>query len=1163
MQDVRIRLSADTRDAQQGVKKLEQDLKRLQGNKAGSTTEGNTPSRRELDELREIQAGISKDSGTYINNLINQCRQLKRESQKLQQAIQDSASKQSKQLYESKLRELEAQKRIIETNISTARQLSNNHQSSVPSSSPGSSPGVPSPSSGSNPNNAIKDLTRKLVYFGTIIKGTQMAYSYISQGAAGATNSESAVQRMANRTGYYGSNFEKGRADLYAMSKDLGYSAADTAQQAQSYMSIAGVKDYYTMLQDTRAIQEFSKANGVDINSMSALSGQLVKTGTLKEGEQRKFANVLAESIKRDGMTGREEEQIQVLKDLSTSISSNKVSVSQTDMLTTMGFYERLAQSNEQFKGTKGADVTSTINDSIVNGDQQMDVLLGWGTKYRGVEDRWDFELQKSKGLTDPENLSTVLSNMEKFTGNAPDSAYGKLMLKDKLGLDPQVVEEIVSNKDLLEALKAGTYGKEDLNKILESAKTGSDTLKNAVKNYKDSTLAAVEQYGQTKSETKESVGSSIQNVTEGFMGWRNGLSTGANTAIDAAGGAAKLGIGAGASYFGARSATAGLSRLLGHGAGASGATAVGGTLGSALLGGATLAGAGVLLVDAYKEGHRKSDVIEKNVERVSDKKAQSTDYAWYAENLAKQQGMSDEVLQIFANAKGEYSGFEQSLSEIKKLTNPEEQQQALKIAMEALKATDKVKATMGKADEAVKPIGSHATGDYYVPEDKIDRVHKGEAILDKFEADEWRKSKTSSGMNSTYNGKSATTTSQYSSQYSSQYDPANLNTKKIQQQKDYRELLKKEEELLTRHEKLELYKDKNLIKQERLSDNLDTQDNELQELSGRRNTSVFSRLLSFVGLGSQGKSSSSSSSGGIFGSKNSSSSGGGIFNTSNYKYNWDDQYTSKYGSDEKMKLRRYSNLTADDMNKLIDATVGSSEKATGRTSLFRGQGQAFIDAYKATGINPVDLFSHASLESGNGTSNIAYNKHNFFGIGAFDASPYASAYNFGDDSKNKTAAGIVEGAKWIAKNYTDKGQDSYYSMRWNNGSHQYATDSDWDTKIASIRNKSMSILSSLGADVSTTNKVETAKLETQLPVQTASKASKGYDSMPDSVFQESLANKSDSKQEIVVTLKGGVAGMNKQNEDKIANAVANTITGTKDDNLLNTLSSGIVRGLR
>ncbi len=123
--------------------------------------------------------------------------------------------------------------------------------------------------------------------------------------------------------------------------------------------------------------------------------------------------------------------------------------------------------------------------------------------------------------------------------------------------------------------------------------------------------------------------------------------------------------------------------------------------------------------------------------------------------------------------------------------------------------------------------------------------------------------------------------------------------------------------------------------------------------------------------------------------------------------------------------------------------------KKAPKNSPFRGNADVFIRAAKESGLDPRYLLAHAALESGWGTSRIARNKNNYFGIGAFDSSAYKSAYSF----SSGLAAGIIEGAKWIANNYYNGKYDqkTLNRMRNNNGVHQYATDPEWANKIASI----------------------------------------------------------------------------------------------------------------
>lgn len=137
--------------------------------------------------------------------------------------------------------------------------------------------------------------------------------------------------------------------------------------------------------------------------------------------------------------------------------------------------------------------------------------------------------------------------------------------------------------------------------------------------------------------------------------------------------------------------------------------------------------------------------------------------------------------------------------------------------------------------------------------------------------------------------------------------------------------------------------------------------------------------------------------------------------------------------------LSQKTNLTAAD----IDAWISSNASAN---SKMQGMGSAFLKASEESGLDPLYLVAHAALETGWGTSSILNDKNNWFGIGAFDSSPYESAYGF-----SNLEAGIIEGAKWISRNYTQEGQNTLYSMRFNNGVHEYATDPEWASKIGSI----------------------------------------------------------------------------------------------------------------
>ena len=109
--------------------------------------------------------------------------------------------------------------------------------------------------------------------------------------------------------------------------------------------------------------------------------------------------------------------------------------------------------------------------------------------------------------------------------------------------------------------------------------------------------------------------------------------------------------------------------------------------------------------------------------------------------------------------------------------------------------------------------------------------------------------------------------------------------------------------------------------------------------------------------------------------------------------------------------------VTAKELNTWID-------KQAPKDSPFRNNGEVFIEASKKSKLNPYYIVAHAALESAWGTSAIANEKHNYFGITAYNNSPGQSATSF-DSFTN----GIIGGAEWIAKNYTTEGQNTLDSM--------------------------------------------------------------------------------------------------------------------------------------
>ena len=145
--------------------------------------------------------------------------------------------------------------------------------------------------------------------------------------------------------------------------------------------------------------------------------------------------------------------------------------------------------------------------------------------------------------------------------------------------------------------------------------------------------------------------------------------------------------------------------------------------------------------------------------------------------------------------------------------------------------------------------------------------------------------------------------------------------------------------------------------------------------------------------------------------------------------------------------LRKPTNYTAAELDKVYSLmNIHGSRLA--------GKGEVFKEAEKRYQVNALYLMAHSALESAWGRSQIAKDKNNFFGIAAYDTTPYDSAKSFDNVDK-----GILGAAKWIRENYIDEGR-TYLGNKSSGMNVLYASDPYWGEKIASIM---MTINSKLG----------------------------------------------------------------------------------------------------
>ena len=141
--------------------------------------------------------------------------------------------------------------------------------------------------------------------------------------------------------------------------------------------------------------------------------------------------------------------------------------------------------------------------------------------------------------------------------------------------------------------------------------------------------------------------------------------------------------------------------------------------------------------------------------------------------------------------------------------------------------------------------------------------------------------------------------------------------------------------------------------------------------------------------------------------------------------------------------LKSRSNYTATDINRLYSLMGANNGKLAGKGATFKAAEQKY-------GVNALYLVAHSALESAWGKSQIAKDKNNFFGIAAYDSTPYTSATKF-----DNVDSGILGAARWIDRNYLSNtgypARGAYLGNKAGGMNVNYATAPYWGESIASI----------------------------------------------------------------------------------------------------------------
>jgi len=889
---------------------------------------------------------------------------------------------------------------------------------------------------------------------------------------------------IGQRTGTAGGNWRediRNGALNAGLADRLGMSGQEMIAFQDSYLSkkgFTGMGDLNTAMQNQAW---FSRTSGVGVEDTKSFFNTAYGSGGMNGKQTKEFQNAFLGAMKRSGMEGREKDQLKALEGILSGMSSNR-SISNQDVMNTLALQTVLAGSgNKSLSGEKGGQLMAGLDEGIRKGfdNPKARLVFGQGTKYQGLEGMYQLQEQMEKGLSDVSNLDPLI-NMAKSYGNGNADAENGVFARsarELLGVDVSAQQA----KGIMDLHRKGELNQKTLDEVMKGNSTvGEKISKDKEKNYKDSSAATDNQsdsvtqkqaagiydLGEVAREANAALGgmppivygAAAAIAALGVAAAGAALSFGASTLMRKGlgrtfgkgggnrGGGGGTGGSGGGTFFGggggggrngnrggsgntvtwsrgAQSTQAApkqnfLSRMFGGGSSSgavAGGTVAGGTAAGASRGGGFLKGAGKIAGKAMlplalvmgaseiasapkeKKGETTGGVAGGILGGLAGGAAAGFAAGTIVPGIGNVAGaIIGGVGGLIGGIAGAFGGskigswFDSDAEKDKK--KKEEAAAKAKAKKEKEKAEAKAKEQANKTPSS--GYGSTGTVAGYTATSMVAGGVAGGMMANNLDPGLTDQVMTP-GNGMTANGINST---------KEQVDKENTNTRQ-------RTELKKTDNLAFERENISLYE-----KVLQRADQLLAQARAQNGIMGNNN-----------GMGGAG----GAGAGGSMGV-----TGGGSLKLLAQGQKWQNPgnlQQSDLGTTD-------SSLTAADLDKWIDSKAPQG-------SMMRGMGATFLKAGQQYGLDPRYLVAHAAEESAWGTSRIAKDKGNFFGIGAFDNSPYSSAYEFKNGGGSAAENGIMGGAKWISEKYYGKGNTTLDKM------HQagYATNGDWASNIASI----------------------------------------------------------------------------------------------------------------
>ncbi len=252
-----------------------------------------------------------------------------------------------------------------------------------------------------------------------------------------AGQEQTSFSRLAMRTGRAG-DVQSYLGETRETGLPYGYTAVQGAQMMEAFTQRGGAMT----MEDLEAIQQFSRGFGLEGTQTAGTFAEARRMGTFGEGEQKKFANMLAIAIDQGRMQERAVEAMESTVGLLGDLGRRLPEVSGAGVV---ALQTLLNQSGiEGLRGERGADIISRLDSMFESGDTSTRFFtlraLGWGQE--GGLSYYEAEKQRELGITDPTNLAAVIRRIE-MGGFGYSEEFRNMEIAARAGLNLHQVEAL------------------------------------------------------------------------------------------------------------------------------------------------------------------------------------------------------------------------------------------------------------------------------------------------------------------------------------------------------------------------------------------------------------------------------------------------------------------------------------------------------------------------------------------------------------------------------------------------------------------------------------------------------------------------------------------------------------------------------------------------